>query len=98
MKNFVINTIRPIFTIIAGSALFLTGCSKNEPQQVIPSTKPVSEKTNTTKQNSFKPLDMVWIPRGTFNMGSKHGKPDELPVHKVTVDGFWINKTEVTNN
>ena len=40
---------------------------------------------------------MVWIPAGTFWMGSDEGRPDETPVHQVTVDGFWMNKTDVTN-
>ena len=39
---------------------------------------------------------MVWIPGGTFQMGSNDGD-DERPVHTVTVDGFWIDKYEVTN-
>jgi len=45
------------------------------------------------------PLGMVWIPEGTFNMGSEgpQSRPDEAPVHAVKVDGFWIDKTEVTN-
>ncbi len=41
--------------------------------------------------------DMIWIPGGTFQMGSEKGQTDEKPVHPVTVDGFWIDKTEVTN-
>src|SRR5258705_5180171 len=40
---------------------------------------------------------MVWIPAGTFQMGSANGQPDERPVHEVSVDGFWIDRTEVTN-
>src|SRR5687767_9881078 len=40
---------------------------------------------------------MVWIEGGTFWMGSEGGQPDELPVHEVIVDGFWMDKTEVTN-
>ncbi|MDA0937138.1 MAG: SUMF1/EgtB/PvdO family nonheme iron enzyme, partial [Bacteroidetes bacterium] len=45
------------------------------------------------------PLGMVWIPEGTFNMGSEgpQSRPDEAPVHAVKVDGFWIDQTEVTN-
>jgi formylglycine-generating enzyme required for sulfatase activity len=39
---------------------------------------------------------MVWIPGGIFWMGSEDF-PDALPVHKVFVDGFWMDKTEVTN-
>lgn len=30
-------------------------------------------------------------------MGSEEGQPDEKPVHEVTVDGFWMDETEVTN-
>jgi formylglycine-generating enzyme required for sulfatase activity len=40
---------------------------------------------------------MVWIPGGTFRMGSDHHYPEEAPAHRVTVDGFWINRTPVTN-
>ena len=41
--------------------------------------------------------DMVWIPGGTFRMGSDHHYPEEAPTHRVTVDGFWIDCTPVTN-
>lgn len=40
---------------------------------------------------------MVWIPGGIFWMGSTGGNPDERPVHKVAVGGFWMDKTEVSN-
>jgi formylglycine-generating enzyme len=41
--------------------------------------------------------EMVRIPGGTFRMGSNHHYPEEAPVHRVTVDGFWIDRTPVTN-
>jgi sulfatase modifying factor 1 len=40
---------------------------------------------------------MIWIAGGTFRMGSDHHYPEEAPVHRVTVDGFWIDPTPVTN-
>jgi formylglycine-generating enzyme required for sulfatase activity len=40
---------------------------------------------------------MVWIPGGTFRMGSDRHYPEEAPVHRVHVDGFWIDRTPVTN-
>jgi len=43
------------------------------------------------------PPDMVWIPGGTFGMGSNDHYPEEAPVHRVTVDGFWMDKYPVTN-
>jgi serine/threonine-protein kinase len=44
---------------------------------------------------------MVYVPGGTFQMGSEKGDPDagsdEFPRHAVTLDGFWIDRTEVSN-
>jgi formylglycine-generating enzyme len=40
---------------------------------------------------------MLWIPGGTFRMGSDRHYPEEAPVHRVTVDGLWIDRTPVTN-
>jgi formylglycine-generating enzyme len=40
---------------------------------------------------------MVRIPGGTFRMGSDSHYPEEAPVHRVTVAGFWIDSTPVTN-
>ncbi len=40
---------------------------------------------------------MVWIPGGSFDMGSNDDGPDAQPVHRVHVKGFWIDRTEVTN-
>jgi formylglycine-generating enzyme required for sulfatase activity len=48
-----------------------------------------------------KPRDatagMVWIPGGTFRMGSDRHYPEEAPAHEIAVDGFWIDATPVTN-
>ncbi len=41
--------------------------------------------------------DMVWVPGGTFRMGSAKHYPEERPVHRVKVDGFWIDRYPVTN-
>lgn len=45
------------------------------------------------------PKGMVWVPPGEFMMGSTYqlAKPNEKPAHKVRVDGFWIDQTDVTN-
>jgi sulfatase modifying factor 1 len=41
--------------------------------------------------------DMVWIPGGTFRMGSDEHYPEERPAHQVAVDGFWMDRYPVTN-
>lgn len=40
--------------------------------------------------------DMVWVPGGTFTMGDTF-YPEEEPLREVTVEGFWMDRTEVTN-
>jgi formylglycine-generating enzyme len=53
------------------------------------------------------PADMAWIPGGEFSMGAQKAESmnevgmqatlDSRPVHRVYVDGFWMDKTDVTN-
>jgi formylglycine-generating enzyme required for sulfatase activity len=40
---------------------------------------------------------MVLIPAGEFQMGSDNGESDELPIHKVYIDAFYMDVYEVTN-
>lgn len=52
-----------------------------------------------------RPKGMILIPGGTFEMGGDPGLMDggsqshgtSYPIHKVTVDPFWMDETEVTN-
>ena len=39
---------------------------------------------------------MVWVPAGTLQLGDSVYR-EELPVRKVAVQGFWMDRTEVTN-
>jgi formylglycine-generating enzyme len=39
---------------------------------------------------------MVWVPGGTFEMGGDV-YPEEGPRRTLSVDGFWMDRTEVTN-
>jgi serine/threonine protein kinase len=42
-------------------------------------------------------MTMVYVPQGSFRMGSNDGDSDERPVRQVTLDAFWLDQTEVTN-
>jgi formylglycine-generating enzyme len=41
--------------------------------------------------------DLVWVPGGAFLMGSDRHYREEAPTHRVSVDGFWIDRHLVTN-
>lgn len=51
------------------------------------------------KEREIGGMKFVWIPAGTYTMGSPEKEEylaDARPQHEVTVDGFWMGKYEVT--
>src|SRR5215470_17591375 len=58
----------------------------------------VQIQSHSNKIRSVPEVDgMVRIPGGTFRMGSDKHYPEEAPAHFVRVDGFWLDRTPVTN-
>jgi formylglycine-generating enzyme required for sulfatase activity len=58
----------------------------------------MSSESDTVPPDTAPPDDgMVWIPGGTFTMGSEEFYPEERPTRAVSVDGFWMDETPVTN-
>lgn len=80
-----------IITLVIVVTLHLFGCKNNE-KDAIKSLK-ISEIN--------APKGMVWIENKTFLQGAKeldqYAMPREKPAHKVSVGGFYIDITEVTN-
>jgi formylglycine-generating enzyme len=62
---------------------------------------------NTVPAPDSAPDGMAWIPGGEFSMGAQdapdmndvgmRATTDSRPIHRVYVDGFWMDKTDVTN-
>lgn len=73
---------RALLVLLVPSILILGGCDK-------PSHSTLNE----------APDNMILISGGSFMMGSEdwRARPDEAPVHQVTLDSFWMDATEVTN-
>ena len=72
-------------------------CESHIPKRFASLTSPAALAAVEPGQNDRK--GMIWIKAGAFMMGGDNSQasPDELPKHKVTVDGFWMDATEVTN-
>lgn len=52
----------------------------------------------TDRQHSVDTAgEMQWVPDGVFTMGSERFYPEEAPLRRVRVDGFWMDTTPVTN-
>ncbi len=67
-------------------ALFLLPCSSSFAEPV----------AGTAWKEPKTGMEFVWVPTGCFQMGSNAGEPEEQPVHKVCLKGFWMGKYEVT--
>src|SRR5262245_6499476 len=62
---------------------------------------------NAASPPGSAPDGMVWIPGGEFSMGAEDPRGnasssldpmnDARPIHRVYVEGFWMDRTEVTN-
>ena len=72
------------------------GQPKQEPRQTDAEPKPALQHGKTWT-NPKDGSEMVYVPAGTFEMGSSETWERELMVHDVHVDAFYIGKYEVTN-
>lgn len=71
-------------------AIAISACNQN------------SKANNSSQANAVAvdtvPEKMIWIPEGTFKMGSDDPAfHDATPIHNVIIDGFWMDEHEVTN-
>ena len=72
--------------------------SLRKPDPAYEPMQPVDVQTQTAGPDA---MEMVLVPAGEFTMGSQPNNADpydsEMPAHKVYLDTFWIDRTEVTN-
>lgn len=97
------------YTIIALIAVALIGCTPvskpyqtEEVETLAPGTDPTVISTETERARPIP--GMVYIPKGIFWMGCDQDHnggltclPDELPLHEVTLEGYYMDQFEVTN-
>jgi formylglycine-generating enzyme required for sulfatase activity len=76
------------FGLVLLAGLAAGGCQRNAAVPAAEQAPP----TITTKSG----IEMVVIPAGFFEMGSRTGKEDERPAHKLWIDSFCMDRTEVT--
>lgn len=83
----------------------VTSTAKEAPSLATNSFAPTVENRNLPAGSA--PAGMAWIPGGEFSMGAQdpptkdtvgmQATVDSRPIHRVYVDGFWMDKTDVTN-
>ena len=77
----------------------LSCCTKIPTRFGLGSSMGEKDSSTLNAKNKISHLGMVYIKAQTFLMGAddKEGRVDEFPQHKVQLDDFWIDATEVTN-
>lgn len=78
--------------LIAIFPIAISSCAVSDPRRMDPGV-------DSSWDVSPPPAGMVLIPAGEFQMGANSVYPrnDEIPVHTVYVDAFYMDKYEVTN-
>ena len=98
----------PVLSCAAAFSLY--ACTQPSPERAPTSVS--ASPSGLTIENAktapgSPPPGMVWIPGGEFSMGAAESADmnmvgmqatgDSRPIHRVYVDGFWMDATEVTN-
>jgi formylglycine-generating enzyme required for sulfatase activity len=96
-------SIYKVFACVLILGGMLIGCNSVNPTPSVSDDSVVLEKANLdglgkTKISPSDKMTMVYVPAGEFLMGSKIGLTDEQPVHKVYLDAYWVDRTEITNS
>lgn len=83
-----VSLVSPGMIMIPLVFLAFTGCERG----AAPSKSVAAPTVITTPTG----IEMVQIPSGTFEMGCRNGKGDEMPMHTVRIDAFLMDRMEVT--
>ncbi|MES1976437.1 MAG: formylglycine-generating enzyme family protein [Pseudomonadota bacterium] len=95
-KTLLISVALVTVCVAAGVVLTRQPAPEAVPAKVV--SKRAAEVTQCTlpAQPDAKHPGMVWVPGGSYDMGDTV-YPEESPIQKVKVAGFWMDRTEVTN-
>jgi formylglycine-generating enzyme required for sulfatase activity len=73
----------------------------SKPDKLDLKSEKILQLTTELPEDAIVPENMVWIPGGSFMQGASDidemAMYHEKPAHKVAVDGFFMDETEVTN-
>jgi formylglycine-generating enzyme required for sulfatase activity len=92
--------------VVAVVAVASAGCADRDRAAAPPPPTFAPTRANSAAPPGPAPEGMVWIPGGEFSMGLEDAAPgaersdgmaDARPIHRVYVDGLWMDRTEVTN-
>ena len=94
-KNFIFSVA------LCASVLAIVSCSKNKSGKSTPNDGQLHGVAPASRWTPTKPIGMVYVPAGTFHMGSSDEDINYTYTARnksVSISGFWMDATEITNN
>ncbi len=94
-KNFIFSVA------VCASVLAIVSCSKNKSGKSTPNDGQLHGVAPASRWTPTKPIGMVYVPAGTFHMGSSDEDINYTYTARnksVSISGFWMDATEITNN
>ncbi len=100
-SSFFRRPVNVLLLMLLASISYVVFNYRNTPDLPLPSWDEACWKNPSPKKvchEKRSEIDFVWIPGGTFLMGSPDGEghDEEHPQRSVTLNGFWLGQTEVT--
>ena len=97
-----LTSIYKLLLIVLLPVIVISACSSNSTTPSsndvsIPSNQANLDNLGATKVSDRDGMTLSFVPAGEFLMGTKVGMTDESPLHKVYLDAYWVDRTEVTN-
>jgi eukaryotic-like serine/threonine-protein kinase len=91
-----------LIVVLPVATVVVMGCSpantvSSESRNLTITRKSNVEEIGRTKVASNDDMTLLYVPAGEFLMGTETGLTDEQPIHKVYLDAYWIDQTEITN-
>ena len=90
-------TVQPSHTKVPTNTPMPTNTPRPTNTKTPTNTLPHALGVGSTMLREKDGMEMVYVPEGTFTMGSTDGDDDEKPVRTVDLDAYWIDKYEVSN-
>ena len=78
-------------------ALLLAALTTSPPAAAAPQRQGLAKPALAPSPVCPAPTGEVLVPGGKFTVGMESALPEESPQREVTVGGFWMDRTEVTN-
>ena len=97
-----LTSIHRLLICVLVLGVVMSGCASTQSTPSVDDISTIAKADLTglgsTRISSQDHMTLVYVPAGEFLMGTTTGLTDERPLHKVDLDAYWVDQTEITNS